>query len=118
MSIRVVACGGRAFSNRMLLDLQLDSIHAERGIAVLIDGGASGADQMAREWAQRTPGVETMTFRARWREHGRAAGPIRNQRMLDCVRPDLVVAFPGGRGTADMVRRATAAGVEVIRVRA
>lgn len=34
------------------------------------------------------------------------------------ARPDLVVAFPGGRGTADMVRRATAAGIEVIRVSA
>jgi hypothetical protein len=30
--------------------------------------------------------------------------------------PDLVVAFPGGRGTADMVRRAKAAGCEVLEV--
>jgi hypothetical protein len=37
---------------------------------------------------------------------GRAAGPRRNQRMLEDFRPDLVVAFPGGRGTAYMVRRA------------
>lgn len=45
--------------------------------------------------------------------NGKAAGPIRNQRMLDEGKPDLVVAFPGGRGTADMVRRAKAAGVPV-----
>jgi hypothetical protein len=50
---------------------------------------------------------------AQWKKHGRAAGPIRNQRMLDKGKPDLVVAFPGGRGTADMIRRAERAGVPV-----
>lgn len=54
------------------------------------------------------------TFRANSRKHGRAAGPIRNQQMLDEGKPHLVVAFPGGTGTADMVRRAQAAGVLVL----
>jgi hypothetical protein len=53
---------------------------------------------------------------AQWKKHGRAAGPIRNQRMLDEGKPDLVVAFPGGRGTADMIRRAERAGVPVQQV--
>jgi hypothetical protein len=48
---------------------------------------------------------------ADWEKLGRSAGPIRNQAMLDEGRPDLVVAFPGHHGTADMVRRARAAGV-------
>lgn len=47
---------------------------------------------------------------------GKAAGPIRNQHMIDTAKPDLVVSFPGGAGTADMVRRAKAAGVRVIEV--
>ena len=51
-------------------------------------------------------------FPADWKVRGRAAGHIRNQQMLDEGRPHLVVAFPGGRGTADMVRRARAAGIE------
>jgi len=55
-------------------------------------------------------------FLANWRTHGKAAGPIRNQQMLDEGRPHLVVAFPGGTGTADMVRRAKAAGVPVMEV--
>ena len=46
----------------------------------------------------------------------RGAGPERNARMLAEGRPDLVVAFPGGTGTADMVRRAKAAGVRVVEV--
>jgi hypothetical protein len=53
---------------------------------------------------------------ADWKAHGRAAGPIRNQRMIDEHRPELVVAAPGGRGTADMVRRARAAGIEVFEI--
>jgi ABC-type sugar transport system substrate-binding protein len=36
--------------------------------------------------------------------------------MLDEGKPDIVVAFPGGTGTADMVRRARKAGVVVIEV--
>jgi hypothetical protein len=39
---------------------------------------------------------------------------MRNQAMLDYGKPDLVVAFPGGKGTADMVRRARVAGVKVL----
>ncbi len=56
-----------------------------------------------------------MVFRALWERHGRAAGVIRNQAMLD-YGIDLVLAFPGGRGTADMVRRARSAGVAVAAV--
>lgn len=52
----------------------------------------------------------------RGRPYNAKAGPDRNQRMIDEGRPDLVVAFPGGRGTADMIRRATEAGIEVFRI--
>jgi len=55
------------------------------------------------------------TFDADWKL-GKKAGPLRNQRMIDEGRPDLVVAFPGGKGTADMVRRAEAAGVKVLKI--
>lgn len=50
---------------------------------------------------------------ADWKTHGKRAGSIRNQKMIDDYHPQLVVAFPGGAGTADMVRRARAAGIEV-----
>ena len=66
---------------------------------------ARGADRFAQEWANAN-GVAWIVYDANWTKHGRAAGPIRNQQMLDEGRPTLVVAFPGGRGTADMVRRA------------
>lgn len=76
----------------------------------------TGADTLAGDWAHGFL-IPVRSFPADWEErHGKRAGPIRNQMMLEEGRPDLVVAFPGGTGTADMVRRAREAGVEVMEV--
>lgn len=113
--IRVLACGGRDWRDRGFVIRQMSWIARTRGpIGLLIQGGAPGADTFAKDWAENN-GINTETFQADWRE-GPKAGPLRNQRMLELGQPDLVVAFPGGRGTADMVRRSKAAGVEVIEV--
>ena len=48
--------------------------------------------------------------------HGAAAGPVRNGEMLSRGKPDVVIAFPGGRGTANMCEQAMTAGVRVVRV--
>jgi hypothetical protein len=98
-----------------MLDEALNRLHQERGITLVIAGGARGADAMAEWWA-KAAGVPRDVYQADWTGLGRKAGPIRNQRMLDEGKPDLVVAFPGGRGTADMVRRCREAGVEIIEV--
>lgn len=109
--MRVLVCGGRDFADSRLLHDTLTGLG--RAFEELIEGGASGADGMAYAWADRH-GLPVTTFKADWKRYGNRAGPIRNQRMLDEGKPDLVVAFPGGRGTADMVKRARAAGVRVI----
>lgn len=67
---------------------------------------------MAGEWARLT-GIRELAFPADWENYRRAAGPIRNRQMLVEATPDLVVAFPGGPGTANMIRQARAAGVPV-----
>lgn len=78
----------------------------------LMQGGADGADYLANEWAKTKAGIKRWVCKADWKKHGRSAGPIRNARMLEW-KPDLVVAFPGGRGTKNMVTQAQAAGVPV-----
>jgi hypothetical protein len=84
---------------------------------LVIAGGARGADTLAVQEARaRKPPIPVRVYPADWRRHGKAAGPIRNQQMLDEGAPDLVLAFPGGGGTADMVRRARRAGLEVVRI--
>lgn len=110
--MRVLVCGGRDFSNTALAYRTLDSLRKETGFDCLIEGDGRGADRIAGYWARKNR-IDNRKFPADWTKHGRAAGPIRNQRMLDEGKPDLVIAFPGGSGTADMVRRAKAAGVPV-----
>jgi hypothetical protein len=112
---RVLVCGGRDYADRQTLSDTLSRLRAERGISVLIAGGARGADTLAEEWAKAS-GVECVVYHADWHKHGRAAGPIRNKRMLDEWRPTLVVAFPGGRGTRNCVKQARASGIEVVEV--
>lgn len=116
--MRVLVCGGRAFNDWTVVNDVLDGIQRVTPITCIIHGAATGADDLAERWA-RSEGIGRHRFPvlpAQWDKHGKAAGPMRNQAMLEKGKPDLVVAFPGGSGTADMVRRAKGAGVKVIEV--
>ena len=94
---------GRDYTNKAVIRTTMEA-WLEAGDSI-IHGGAPGADMLAAEVAQEL-GIPARAYPADWRKHGRAAGPIRNQLMLDDGKPDIVVAFPGGKGTADMIRRA------------
>jgi len=107
--MRLLVCGGRCYNDRAAV---LRAIRSLRPVLV-ISGGADGADDLADRAAERL-GIARVVFPANWRGQGRSAGSARNQRMLDEARPDLVLAFPGGPGTRDMIRRARKAGVRVI----
>lgn len=113
MNERVLVCGGRSWQYRAVVFAALDRLHETRRIKVLMQGGAEGADALAKEWA-RDRCVPFMEFPADWRRHGKKAGPMRNQQMLEEGNPTLVAAFPGGRGTADMQRKARAFGVTIL----
>jgi hypothetical protein len=60
--------------------------------------------------------VPCLRVSAEWEKFGKKAGFIRNEKMLALGKPDLVVAFPGGVGTAMMVRLARKQGIRVIEV--
>jgi hypothetical protein len=113
--MRVLVCGGRDYMDWGEVYDRLDAFSDERPISLLFEGGAKGTDCWARSWAENRK-VPVQTYLADWPLHGLSAGPIRNRRMLDEGKPDVVIAFPGGRGTANMVLQARAAGVEVIEV--
>lgn len=78
----------------------------------IISGGAKGVDSVALDWALIN-WVPFEEYKADWKTYGKKAGFIRNKQMLDEGKPDLVVAFPGGKGTKMMVNIARKAGVEV-----
>lgn len=122
--IRVIVCGGRDYADYVALSAFMGQFHRERPIKHLHHGNARGADIMAHGWAMSlnqsaAPGerrwISVHPCPANWKRDGNAAGPIRNKNMLG-QKPDVVIAFPGGKGTAHMVKIARQAGVEVIEV--
>jgi hypothetical protein len=113
--VTVLVCGGRDFLDEVAVFDVLDEIHRKSTISKLVHGAARGADYLAGSWA-RNRGVTEVKCPADWSIHGKAAGPIRNRAMLRDYSPELVVAFPGGKGTADMLAAASAAGVASLRV--
>ena len=113
---RILVTGGRDYDDRQLVYHVLDRLLALRfkgAFVSIMHGNASGADRLASDWAvSREMGEER--FPADWKTHGKAAGPMRNEAMV-ATKPDLGVCFPGGRGTADCVRRMHAHGITVVR---
>ena len=113
---RVLVCGGRDFEDKEFLFDRLDILDGKLdGIDVVINGGAKGADTLAAKWA-KSRGIDVKTFEANWKTYGRSAGSIRNGQMLTEGKPDLVVAFKGGKGTRDMIKRAKKKGVTVMEI--
>lgn len=104
---KVLVCGGRDYANRSAVFAELNALSPVR----IIQGGAAGADRLAMEWAALNE-VACLTVPAQWKKYGRRAGPIRNRHMLH-EKPNLVLAFPGGRGTRNMLWLARNEGLAV-----
>ncbi len=116
----ILVTGGRDFANYTLFARTLDDIHTATPIAKIIHGGCTtGADAMVATWLIRDHWVMSKekilvdAHPADWTTHRKAAGPIRNQQMVN-LKPDLVVAFPtGGPGTRGCIAMARKAGLSV-----
>lgn len=125
--LRILVCGGRRYGMPTkntatgFLDFEkaekeerfLNRVLTKLAPKEIIAGDALGADKLALAWAKGYR-VKWQMFPADWDSYGYSAGPIRNQRMLTQGKPDLVVAFPGGKGTANMCGLARQAKVRVI----
>jgi hypothetical protein len=110
--MKVLVCGGRGFTDRLRLYAVLDDLEPKP--ILVIQGGARGADIIAKHWAILN-NVHYVTVPALWERFGRQAGPLRNSAMLE-LEPDICVAAPGGSGTADMVKKCRAAKIDIIEV--
>ena len=123
--MRLLVCGSRTFEDVKVVCDFLDGLN-QRGsrVTTLIHGAARGADNHAAAWAAEMNDyedgeIEILAFPADWDRHGKRAGYVRNQQMLDEGKPNLVVAFVDkplaeSRGTAMMVNLARDAGVKTI----
>lgn len=116
--MRVLVCGSRHSEQKDFIWERLDKFHAKTPITVLIEGGqrkfrgqgktrrhVGGVDYWAYMWGHKNM-LKVITERADWTRFGKGAGPIRNLSMIVKHTPELVIAFPGGSGTANMVRQA------------
>lgn len=111
--MRVLVCGGRHFEDAERVRHQLACLHGRKPITVLIHGSVTGAGVAAEIWARRN-GIALVRYPPNWEFYGKKAEGLRNTFMIEDSRPDLVVAFPGGRHTTDLVQRAIAANVAVL----
>ena len=113
--MKLIVTGGRDYNNYELVDKVLTQVYNEmfpNQIVAVVQGNAKGADALGKRWALAN-NIPCEEFDADWQRYGKAAGVMRNQEMLDESQPCVVVAFPGGRGTFDMMRRTKQAGVEL-----
>ena len=111
--------GGRDFADYNLVRKTLDEVLKKYGVDLLVQGGATGADALSKKY-RRLHALRPLAMtevKPNWKVHGKAAGPIRNRFMLENWKPLIVVAFPGGRGTADCVRQARELGFPILEVR-
>jgi hypothetical protein len=113
---KVIVCGGRGFYETAFIWQHLDILNSEYNFSELIHGDAKGVDRIAGYWAE-SRSVDCKKYPADWDTYRSSAGPIRNNQMLKCENPDLVVAFPGNVGTNHMIKIAKNAGVEVVEIK-
>jgi hypothetical protein len=115
--MKILVCGGRKYSDQDQFIEVMDKIVNKFGADNIefISGGATGADTMIIEYAQFHQIDYTVKY-AKWKKSGKSAGSIRNKVMLD-LNPNLVVAFPGGSGTKNMVEISRKKGVLVHEVK-
>lgn len=111
--MKVLVCGGRDYQERDYVFKELDKANQVLKIDCIVSGMAKGVDSYAAQWA-KSRHVGLHPFPANWNKYGKAAGPIRNQQMIDEGKPDLVLAFSGGTGTNDMINKAKKHNIEVI----
>lgn len=131
--MKILVCGGRDYGSEKDDDIKMLAIidkiykqyeeHLKTIPLKVVHGGCKGADlnfvkllrYFCRKHSQLKPKIKE--YPADWDNHGKAAGPIRNQQMLDNnLDIDFAIAFRGGRGTADMVKRLKKADIKIITI--
>lgn len=113
----VVMTGSRVWDDAAAIRSVIERLYGEHEDLVVHVGDARGADAIVRNVCGEL-GITVVVHVADWKKRGRAAGPVRNRKMLDAAKPELVVAFPIGAsvGTRDCMEAAAARGITVFDV--
>jgi hypothetical protein len=112
---RIAVTGGRNYDNKLVVFNTLDDYVSNiKDTILLMHGGCTGADQLAKEWA-RLRGIHNAEVEALFNYYGPIGGPKRNKMIIDMA-PNILIAFPGGKGTANMLKQAQDQGIVTINV--
>ena len=112
--IKVLICGSRGFNDYVLMKVQIMKLLDRFGTTItIISGGAKGADKLAEDVAKQL-GISITILEPDWDKHGKGAGMIRNNAMLD-MKPNIVLAFWDGnsKGTKHTISEARKRKIEV-----
>lgn len=113
---KLIIAGGRTYSDFNQVEASffayLEEHRLESKDILIVSGGASGADRLGEQLAKKHR-LAVKVFPADWKQHGKAAGPIRNQEMA--IFADGLLAFWDGasRGTKSMITLAKGEGLVV-----
>lgn len=100
---RIAVTGGRNFMNFLIIRKAFQEINLNENDTI-VHGGCSGCDQLCAEVAKEFK-AKTEEYPADWNKYGKAAGPIRNEKMLKS-NIDMLLVFQGGKGTKNCVKKA------------
>jgi len=109
--MKILIAGGRNFTDKQFLEEYMSKYLGE--VTLVISGTAKGADRLGEKWAEDN-NIPVERYPAQWSRYGGAAGPIRNKEMLDKGKPDLVIVFEGGKGSAHMAMISKKSGVKTM----
>lgn len=111
----LIVAGGRDFHNYEWCDRAIKAILDTHPISMIISGGANGADELAEIWCRENH-FPFKVYKADWKAHGKAAGPMRNLRMA--TDGDVLLAFwdKKSRGTKNMIQTARTHKLEDIHI--
>ena len=117
--MKILVCGGRDYKFKNVVFFVLDEINrvGNEQITSIVHGNCpTGADRFVSQYAKENILVE-YPISADWNKDGKSAGPIRNSLMLQTHEDiKIVVAFPGNRGTNDMIKKSIDKQKRVIKV--
>ena len=112
--MKAAVCGGRDLTDRLFVWHVLTEIYdAHSEINEIVHGAARGVDATAHQWAN-AHAIKVTPVPAKWDLYKKSAGYRRNHEILNAHRPDILIAFPGGRGTMHMVKHAIKAFIPLI----
>lgn len=108
--MRTIIAGSRTITDSSKLIEAIEQSHFE--ITKVLCGGAHGVDRLGELYALDHD-IPIQYFLANWEEYGKAAGPIRNTEMAENADALILIWDGASRGSADMLKKATAKGLKV-----